>query len=354
MARSGWAGALAGAALVAVVSTSGVYAGTCVLPAWGAGSPIGTDVYGASSAGGGGFVYAGGGYSFSGGGVVNQFRRWSPATNTWTSLANIPTAVSMASLLYDATGNRLFLFGGTDPNTGTVYSLNQVYNVATNTWSAGPAMPDIRAFMSSGVIGNKMYLVGGYSTGSVDPSFNQTWEYDPVLGTYTTKAVLPATLGGAGSAVSGGRLYVMGGRNISNDTLNTNYEYDPVANTWATKAVLPTPINVPGGTALSGQALCNGDIILVGGGNPFLTGARAMPLSAGAMKTTGITQLYNVPTNTWSAGPALPQGRSFLTAAQAADALVAIGGYSGTTTVTTVDRIQGPPLPVGLDGITVK
>ena len=145
----------------------------------------------------------------------------------------------------------------------------------------------------------------------------------------------------------------MGGRNITFATLNSNYEYDPVADTWATKATLTTPINVPGSSALSGPGGCNGDIILVGGGNPFLTDA-ALPRGPGAMKTTGITQLYNVPTNTWSSGPTLPQGRSFMGAAQALDALIAIGGYNGSTTVSTVDRIQGPPLPVELQGFKVQ
>ena len=41
-------------------------------------------------------------------------------------------------------------------------------------------MPDVRAFMGSGYFNGKIYLVGGYSTGNVDPSFGQVWEYDPV------------------------------------------------------------------------------------------------------------------------------------------------------------------------------
>ena len=47
-------------------------------------------------------------------------------------------------------------------------------------------MPDVRAFMGSGYFNGKIYLVGGYTTGNVDPSFGQVWEYDPVLNTFDT------------------------------------------------------------------------------------------------------------------------------------------------------------------------
>ena len=42
------------------------------------------------------------------------------------------------------------------------------------------------ALMGSGYFNGKIYLVGGYTTGSVDPSFGQVWEYDPVLNTWNT------------------------------------------------------------------------------------------------------------------------------------------------------------------------
>ena len=46
--------------------------------------------------------------------------------------------------------NKLFVFGGDDPTTGTVVNTTRIYDIATNTWSSGTAMPDVRAFMASG------------------------------------------------------------------------------------------------------------------------------------------------------------------------------------------------------------
>jgi N-acetylneuraminic acid mutarotase len=353
MKSLGWFRAFAGATLLTAMGASGGQAGTCTLPGWTAANQVGTDVYGAAVTSAGGFIYAASGFSFSIGGWVNQFRRYDPGTNTWIGLTPVPTAREMASLAYDAAGGRLFFFGGV--NAGGAQSLVHVYTIATNTWAAGPALPAPRTQMGSGVIGGLIYLVGGFSSINITPAttHDQNWEFNPATGTYTPRAVLPQILGGAGSAVSGGRLYIMGGRDPVNTQRDSNYEYDPVGNTWAVRAVLQTAVNVPGSTALSGQAGCNEDIILVGGGNPLLKNS-VSPGSSRAAETTNITQLYNVPTNSWSPGPPLPTGRSFIGAAQADDTLVAVGGYTGLTSVATVDRIQGPPLPVELQDFRVE
>jgi len=79
-----------------------------------------------------------------------------------------------------------------------------------------------------------------------------------------------------------------------------------------------------------------------------------VPASARATETTGTTQIYDRVTNTWGPGPTLPTGRSFIGAGQAGNALIAVGGYSGATSVATADRIQGVPLPVSLHGFTVQ
>ena len=58
----------------------------------------------------------------------------------------------------------------------------------------------------------------------------------------------------------------------------------------------------------------------------------------------------------WAYGiqPAMTAARAFVNAAQATDTLLVVGGYNGTTTVNTTDRIAGPPLPVSLNGFTVE
>ena len=220
------------------------------------------------------FAYEGGGYSFSAGGTINEFGKFNPATNTWTPLAPVPDlANAEASGVYAPNVNKLFVFGGDDPTTGTVVNTTRIYDIATNAWSTGAVMPDVRAFMASGYFNGKIYLVGGYTTGNVDPSFGQVWEYDPLLNTWnTTRMSMPATLGGPGFGIINGHMYVAGGRNLANTNLNTLYDYDIAANTWTTGANMPSGVNVPGSAVIAGK------LWVFGGGNPF-AGSGTMPTS---------------------------------------------------------------------------
>src|SRR4249919_3698256 len=310
---------------------------------WTQAAPVGIDHYGGFMDSDGTFAYEGGGYSFSAGGTINQFGKFNPATNTWTPLAPVPDlANAEASGVYAPNVNKLFVFGGDDPTTGTVVNTTRIYDIATNTWSTGTPMPDVRAFMGSGYFNGKIYLVGGYSTGNVDPSFGQVWEYDPVANTFNTSRMnMPATLGGPGFGIINGHIYIAGGRDMANTNLNTLYDYDIVANTWTTRANLPSGINVPG------SAVIGGKLWVFGGGNPF-TGPGTMPTSGNrgvrawlkrlfTPDTTNALQVYDPATNSWTSGPTLNQQRSFPAGTGVGNTAVAVGGYTGSSTTTSVE-----------------
>ena len=137
---------------------------------WTQAAPVAIDHYGGFMDSDGTFAYEGGGYSFTTSGNINQFGKFNPATNTWTPLAPVPDLNNgEASGVYAPNVNKLFVFGGENVATATVVNTTRIYDIATNTWSTGAPMPDVRAFMGSGYFNGKIYLVGGYSTGNVDP-----------------------------------------------------------------------------------------------------------------------------------------------------------------------------------------
>ena len=190
-------------------------------------------------------AYEGGGYSFSVAGNITQFGRFDPVANTWDALRRRATDLnnSMASGVYAPNVNKLFVFGGQRVSPSNVVNTTRIYDIATDTWTTGAPMPDVRAFMGSGYHNGKIYLVGGYTTGNVDPSFGQVWQYDPVANTWdTSRASMPITLGGPGSGIINGHIYIAGGRNLANTNLNTLYDYDIAANTWTARANLPTGV----------------------------------------------------------------------------------------------------------------
>ena len=310
---------------------------------WTQAAPVGIDHYGGFMDSDGTFAYEGGGYSFSTSDNINEFGKFDPVANTWTPLAPVPDLTNgMASGVYAPNVNKLFVFGGSQFSTGIVVNTTRIYDILTNTWSTGAPMPDIRAFMGSGYHNGKIYLVGGYTTGNVDPSFGQVWEYDPVLNTWnTTRMSMPITMGGPGFGIINGHIYIAGGRNLANTNLNTLYDYDIAANTWTARANLPSGVNVPGSAVIAGK------LWVFGGGNPF-TGPGTSPTSANkgvrawlkrlfSPDTTNALQLYDPATNTWTSGPTLNQQRSFPAGTHVGNTAIAVGGYTGSSTTASVE-----------------
>jgi len=137
-------------------------------------------------------IYAVGGRSggaFGQNTIYGTFEVYNPATNTWTTLAALPTPVSdiYATVGYNG---KIYVFGGaTGPNT--VISTVQIYNIATNTWTTGAPMPTARAAAMAGVIGGQIAVFGGFVPDPA-PAFEQgtnlkvTEFYNPLTNTWTT------------------------------------------------------------------------------------------------------------------------------------------------------------------------
>jgi hypothetical protein len=70
-----------------------------------------------------------------------------------------------ASAVYAPNVNKLFVSAGRRLLLPSVVNTTRIYDIATNKWSTGAPMPDIRAFMGAGYWNGKIYLVGGYTTG---------------------------------------------------------------------------------------------------------------------------------------------------------------------------------------------
>ena len=180
------------------------------------------DIYGAATASNGVFSYAVGGYSTSSGTTLDTFYRYNPVNERWENRPAMPDAVAAASAVYVPTSDRLYVFGGFDPNTGTFSSATRYFDLTMGTWSAAANMPAPRAFMASGynVANGKIYLVGGQDADDPASAKATTWEYDPAANTFTTRAPIPHAVGGTAFGVVGGHLYLAGGRDALGDVVD--------------------------------------------------------------------------------------------------------------------------------------
>jgi N-acetylneuraminic acid mutarotase len=144
----------------------------------------------AGALGSDGRLYAIGGLLPSGS-VVNTVDAYDPTTNTWTAVASMPTPRAYAAA---AAGNdgRIYVFGG-QPNgssaTATVSALNivEAYNPSTNTWSTVASMPTAQEAEGAALGSDgRIYVVGGKSDSTATTQLNTVQAYNPTANTWAT------------------------------------------------------------------------------------------------------------------------------------------------------------------------
>ena len=341
---------------------------TCTLGPWQFVANMPLDLYGAAGASDGTYFYAAGGYSFSlfpQPGIVNSLYRWSPdpsPNGTWTTSAPMPQAAAGATAVYYPPTNKIYVFGGGDPDTGETYNITQIYDIASNTWSTGAPMPDVRDWPAGGYIPatGQIYIISGYRTTYVNTAQPNTWAYDPVADSWTDltgSAPFPNPAGGTAYGVINNKLYIAGGGN--GQPINLTWEYDPVANTYTQKADEPAmwQNHVPG------SAVASGLLWVFGGGSPFSgvgAGNSALPSTVAVSEITKASsslaliegakgtafpgtgdsgRYYDPATDTWTSSPNLLAVRSFPSGGAIGDnLLIAAGGYNGADSVATVQK----------------
>ncbi len=154
--------------------------------------------------------------------------------------ASMPTPRCHLSVV--ALNGLIYAIGGTNTSGSIKYTLVEVYNPTTDTWTTAASMPTGRQDIGAAVLNGHLYAVGGWN-----PALTASGElavvevYDPGTNTWTTKAPMPTARSLFGAAVNGGLFYAIGGVDADDTVLGTVEKYDPATNTWSTGPPLPTP-----------------------------------------------------------------------------------------------------------------
>ena len=175
-------------------------------------------------------------------GVLDTNEVYDPSTDTWATLSPMLTAraglgvVDFADKIY-AVGGRT----GATPNSGTPLATLEVYDIATDTWSALTSMPtargDITAVASHG---GKIYVAGGWNAGIACGGVCDDLEvYDIASDTWSTLTDMPTARSNAAGEVAGNNLFVIGGSTGGNTGVNEVYNISK--GTWSTATPKTTP-----------------------------------------------------------------------------------------------------------------
>ncbi len=177
----------------------------------------------------------------------------------WSEIPPLPVTVSWP--MTAEAGGKIYAFGGL-ASTGSREAYS--YTPGAADWVKIPAlMPKGKWGGYAATVNGKIYIVGGLIVSGQSAAVNaETYEFDPVTETFTTKkALTTATRSGyfAGATV-GGKIYMIGGTNNGSSDITAIQIYDPATDTWTTSTS-----KQPYTGRYVASAVLNGKIFLMGG-----------------------------------------------------------------------------------------
>jgi N-acetylneuraminic acid mutarotase len=187
---------------------------------------------------------------------INNAWEYDPAADAWKALASMPS--KRGSALAAVVDDKIYVVGGaatipgsketavfpTHPHVsvGTV----EEYDPAANTWRARSAMPTPRNHAAIGVVGGKIYVIGGRVGAAfigLAADISVVEEYDPATDQWSgPRARMPIARSALGAGVYRGRIYVAGGEYQDPHmmaTFRAVEAYDPASNNWTEMPPMP-------------------------------------------------------------------------------------------------------------------
>jgi N-acetylneuraminic acid mutarotase len=239
---------------------------------------------------------------------------------SWRMAAPMPTKRTEVAVA--ALDGKVYVVGGFEkPSLGNVTSFAitpsvEVYDPATDRWTAKSPMPAGLHHVGIGVVGGRLYVIGGYSKSglSVWNPVATVYAYDPATDRWTERAPMPTARGALSVTEYDGKLYAIGGFNRKAN--NTQVEvYDPGRNEWTTAAPLPTSRDHLAAATAAGKI--------------YAMGGR---LNGDYSKNLTVVEMYDPVSNRWKRASDLPTARSGITAAVIEGKIYVMGGEGAAGT----------------------
>jgi N-acetylneuraminic acid mutarotase len=207
-----------------------------------------------------GKIYISGGFhpSNEGPSASAALYMYDPVADTWTYKRSMPSRGMLG--VTGVIGDRLYVLTGCPLGPvacdGDPVAAFYRYDPTTDSWATLPPPPRPHESGMAGVIGGKLYVVGGW---------DGTWYggqldvYDPAANRWATKASMPRERFDAAGVALGGKLYVIGGFVIDPDSstrpVRTTTVYDPATDSWTRRAPLPEAL----GFLAASRVVLNGE-----------------------------------------------------------------------------------------------
>ena len=226
---------------------------------------------------------------------------------------------------------QIYCVGGSAAGATTATGRVFAYNPATDTLTTltGDDWPGAQGTILPGgfaVTGNKLYILGGFNINV--GSTNQIWQFDPTAAVgakWTQRVNTPVGVMYAPTAAIGGIIYVGGASDYQGGTVvdtTNSFSFNPTTNTIGSIAAIPRATGETRGLAFQGKMLVMG-------------GGRVAP------NPSSEVDAYDPATNTWSANVPVPAfgtaRRNFATDTNGFNQIWLSGGYAPTTATDSTE-----------------
>jgi N-acetylneuraminic acid mutarotase len=251
-------------------------------------------------------IYVVGGFERSSGSTVGTLERYDIRRNRWRRLRSLPAGVNHPTAI--AYRGRLYVHGGYRARSSLASTTARlwVYSPRRNRWRRLRSSPTPRAAHAVGIVGGRLYAAGGANeSGSLRTmdvySFRRNrWSRGPSFPgperDHTT------------GAATGGRFYVLAGRQGARGNFTVAESYNPGTRRWSR---LPDMRRARGGIA---AAVVRGRIVVFGG-EDFTTG-----------RTIERVEVFDTRTRRWGDLPSMRSPRHGLGGASLGRRVYAVSG----------------------------
>lgn len=237
-----------------------------------------------------GYLYA------AGGDGTDRFLVYDISADAWAAGPALPRGLWGAAIgAYDG---RIHVAGGAPGFAfGNVSHAVDVFDIQAGTWSTGTPMPVGTVASGYAQVGRHLYVVGGWGVGSPAANVDRTQRYDLVTGQWETGPAFTSARADFALAATGTRLHAIGGDASGGDLYEASGQVEvldhaawPIGG-WTDLAPPLAPLTALGGGYCT-QAFAGGEVWAVGGvdaGLGFLAANRYRPAEACFAETAWIT-----------------------------------------------------------------
>jgi N-acetylneuraminic acid mutarotase len=236
--------------------------------------------------------------------ATNINERYDPTVNTWVTLKPMPTA--RRDFAIAACQGKIYCIGGgilgSGPLLYTGLSVNEVYDMATDSWCTKASFPILQMNMQAHAVDGKIYVI---------TSRGDLYMYDLITDKWTNNTSMPSPMDGVlGSTVVDGKIIVV-------HSVGTSVGIDPGVKIYCPKTDKWTEGSPP---------TYNGSfywIERVGATTGVYAPQKLYVLGA----DESANHAYDLVSDTWSNAKAMPTKRSQFGVVAVDDVLYVIGGY---------------------------